>query len=211
MKLLRVLQDKEVTRVGGTTTKKIDIRIIAATNKPIEEMVRKKEFRGDLYFRLSVIPLRLPALRERDNDLNILLYQSLARLNRLMNKGIRGFTPEALSALKSYSWPGNIREVENTVEYCVNIEKDDMIQSSSLPERIIARRSNSLQARDSGMEMVHSEQSGTLKEQLSQAERLIIQRTLEKTGSDREGKKDAARLLGVGESSLYRKIKELNI
>ena len=215
VKLLRVLQDREITRVGGTASKKIDIRLIAATNRPLEEMVRRKEFRGDLYYRLSVIPLHLPPLRMRQSDLGIILTHALNKFNAIMNKNIRGFTSEAMKVLTEYSWPGNIREVENTVEYCVNIEKTDMIQLKNLPERVQAGiaepDTGSLPGTQTAPGSSLTAGSGTLKEQLEQAERLIIRRTLEQTGSDRTGKTEAARILGIGESSLYRKIKDLNI
>ena len=121
--LLRVLQQQEITRVGGNRTIKIDVRIVAATNMRLDEMVDKGRFRKDLYFRLNVIPINLPALRQRKGDIPLLSNFFLDKLNHRLNKNITSISPEAMSILESYPWPGNIRELENLLERMVVLSK----------------------------------------------------------------------------------------
>lgn len=214
VKLLHFLQDRTIERVGGIEAIPVDVRIIAATNKPLEEMIRRNEFREDLYFRLSVIPLQIPPLRERTGDVVPLLNQSLEKFNRLMGKNIMGFTTEALSMLMQYSWPGNIRELENTVEYCINIASGILITASNLPDRIhrqlkerMLAESGDSPAEDSLLRL----KGGSLRSQIEDAERMIIARTLQRTGSTLAGKRAAAEALEISESTLYRKMRELGM
>lgn len=200
VKLLRALQNRIIERVGGSNSIEIDVRIIAATNKNLEHMILRNEFREDLYFRLNVIPLHIPPIRTRREDIEPMLLTSLDRFNQIMGKALVGFDEEALEILKRYEWPGNVRELENAVEYAVNMEQETRIQIKNLPDRIKSEKLYN-----------HSEWGRTLKEQTDRAQRSIIIECLKKTGTNREGKKKAAEILGISESSLYRKMSELLI
>ena len=206
VKLLRVLQSRNIERVGGMESIPIDVRVISATNKDLEAMITKNEFREDLYFRLNVIPLHIPSLRERAGDIELLLNTALIRFRRIADKDIMGFSKDALSQLVQYDWPGNVRELENTVEYAVSVETKPIISLSSLPERILKPQTSRIPFHEAALP-----QTGTLKERTSEAERSIIAGTLESTGSDADGKAKAAALLGISVSSLYRKIRELGL
>jgi len=138
VKLLRVLQDKEFKRVGENKNIKIDVRFISATNQNLLELVKKKIFREDLYYRLNVIPVGLPPLRERKEDIPILAEGFLKRFTESNNRKIKGFTPEAMESLERFNWPGNVRELENAIERAVVLESSNVIQAKSLPESVTA-------------------------------------------------------------------------
>ncbi len=132
-KLLRVLQEREFTPVGGTKVKKVDIRLIAATNKNLEKMIKEEIFREDLYYRLNIVPIYLPALKERQEDIPQLASHFLKKYSEEMSKTIKGFTPEAMERLMRYPWPGNVRELENVVERSVIMVDDETVR----PEHLI--------------------------------------------------------------------------
>lgn len=132
-KLLRVLQEREFTPVGGTKSKKVDIRLIAATNKDLEKMIKEGSFREDLYYRLNIVPIYLPTLKERQEDIPLLAIHFLRKYSEEMGKKIKGFTQEAIERLMRYSWPGNVRELENVVQRTVVMMEEDMVR----PEHII--------------------------------------------------------------------------
>jgi two-component system response regulator PilR (NtrC family) len=136
MKLFRVLQEGKVRPVGSNEETEIDVRVIAATNKDLDKAIAAGEFREDLYYRLSVIPIQLPALRERREDIALLARAFLERFRKSMEKPIEGITPEAMSLLEAYDWPGNVRELENTMERSVALEIGTMISVNVLPEKI---------------------------------------------------------------------------
>lgn len=198
VKLLHAIQNRRIERVGGTSPIDIDVRIIAATNKNLEQMIAAREFREDLYFRLNVIPVTIPPLREREGDIELLLRYALNKFNRLMHKDIRDFRPEALQALIGYHWPGNVRELENVVEYAVNMETGSEIRLENLPDRITKSRKT-----EQGVM--------TLKEKTDEYQRMLIEECLNETGRSTEEKIIAAKRLGISESTLYRKIRELGI
>ncbi len=131
-KLLRVLQEREFTPVGGTKAKKVDIRLIAATNKDLEKMIKDEVFREDLYYRLNIVPIYLPTLRERQEDIPLLAVHFLKKYADEMGKAIKGFTPEAMEKLMRHPWPGNIRELENVVERTVVMIEDEMVKGEHL-------------------------------------------------------------------------------
>ncbi len=131
-KLLRVLQEREFTPVGGTKAKKVDIRLIAATNKDLEKMIKEETFREDLYYRLNIVPIYLPPLRERQEDIPLLAIHFLKKYADGMGKNIKGFTPEAMEKLMKYSWPGNVRELENVIERTVVMIEDEMVKPGHL-------------------------------------------------------------------------------
>jgi DNA-binding NtrC family response regulator len=139
VKLLRAIQEKEIRRIGSTENIKIDVRFISATNRDLKRLISEGKFREDLYYRLNVIEIDMPPLRERDGDIVILAHYFLNRYVRAMNKEIKGFSPDALVALENYPWPGNIRELENAIERAVVMCRSEEIQVCDLPENITRR------------------------------------------------------------------------
>jgi two-component system response regulator PilR (NtrC family) len=137
VKLYRVLQEGKVRPLGSTEESEIDVRVIAATNKNLEKEIAEGRFREDLYYRLSVIPIHLPPLRERRDDIPLLSRAFLERYRKAMNKPIEGIDPEAMRLLEAHDWPGNVRELENTLERCVALETGPRISVQVLPEKII--------------------------------------------------------------------------
>lgn len=199
VKLLHVLQHREVERVGSNRIITVNVRIIAATNQNLIQMVRDGEFREDLYYRLCVIPLQIPSLRERKEDIETLLFFYLDKFNHLMDKNIKGFEPDTLTLLKNYDWPGNIRELENAVEYAISFEKGPRISLSSIQPRIQQAHQPAIPP------------AMPLKEEVAEWEKEIIQSQLEQTGYSTSGKRAAANKLGISESTLYRRIRKLGI
>lgn len=198
VKLLHAIQNRRIDRVGGTSPVDIDVRIIAATNKNLEKMIAAQEFREDLYFRLNVIPITIPPLRDREGDIELLLRYALKKFNKLLSKDIRDFRPDALQALINYNWPGNVRELENVVEYAVNMEMASEIQLENLPDKILKRQKNI------------GSKAG-LKEKMDEYQRMLIEECLSETGRSTEDKIIAAKRLGISESTLYRRIRELGV
>lgn len=137
VKLLRVLQEKVFTPVGANREIEANVRIIAATNRPLEDMIKKTEFREDLYYRLNVMPIFLPALAERKDDIEHLINMFIQKFNKSQHKKVIGVSPEALSLLKKYDWPGNIRELENVIEHAFILEEGPLLSLSSLPEAFL--------------------------------------------------------------------------
>ena len=224
VKLLHVLQNREIDRIGGTRPVPVDVRIMAATNRDLEEMMRRREFREDLFFRLNVIPFHLPPLRERPDDLILLIEGALEKFNRLIGKQILGFTPEALDILLSHPWPGNIRELENVVEYAVNIEQGPFIPAVSLPQPLIAgggrlggppassrARAGTGPAATVAEDLESVAAADSLAEKTDAFQRLVLRKCLDRTGYSVSGKRRAAEELGISESTLYRRIRELGI
>lgn len=199
-KLLRVLQERQIERVGGTQVIPVDIRVIAATNSDLQEMVKRGRFRDDLYYRLSVIPLVIPPLRERREDIPLLLDHYMRRFNRLMGKNIKGFSKEAKKMCLDYPWPGNIRELINAVEYAINLEEGRLILPESLPPRL--RRS-----RETPPLPVNPVEI----KPLEQMEKEAIRKALELYGWSDEGKKRAAVALGISRATIYRKISKYQL
>ncbi len=194
VKLLRVLQEGEFERVGGSQTLKGDVRVIAATNLDLEAAVATGRFRKDLFYRLNVIHLCIPPLRERAEDIPLLALHFLDKFCLENNRPAMGFSQEALAAMKSYSWPGNVRELANVVERAVALCTGNMVELNDLPDEI--RRHSP--ADDQIILPVGAP--------MEEIERLAILQTLKKTGGDKEL---AARLLGIGLATLYRRLKEM--
>jgi len=140
VKFLRVLQERKFRRVGGTEETAANIRVIAATNRDLPKFVAEGKFREDLFYRLNVIPIQLPALRDRDGDVPLVAEHFLARLTREMGKPLEGFAPEAMAALEAYQFPGNVRELENVVERAVALEQGRRVELATLPDYIQAGR-----------------------------------------------------------------------
>jgi nitrogen regulation protein NR(I) len=210
VKLLRVLQEQEFERVGGVNTIKVDVRIVTATNKDLEVEVKNGRFREDLYYRLNVVPIHLPALRDRREDIDLLVRFFLRQFNERLKKGITSVTPEAMAALRSYSWPGNIRQLENVLERMVLMSDGATLSSQDLPEEI------ALAAGVSPIQIAGAspEASGVLsfkelvKRQTQTVERDLIEKALEETSGNVTR---AAEKLGLSRKGLQLKIKELGL
>jgi len=195
-KLLRAIQERKIQRIGSNRDVPVKIRIIAATNKNLSKMVKTGEFREDLYYRLNVIPLFIPALRDRREDIPVFLDYFLNTYNKALNKNIKGFDNNVKELMYNYSWPGNIRELQNTVEYAVNIVKGNFISIKDLPPRKFS------------YEEEPTETEYGLIRPLKEVEALYIDRALKKYGDTLEGKENAAKALGISRATLYRKIQE---
>jgi PAS domain S-box-containing protein len=200
VKLLHVLQNREVERVGGSKRIPVDVRIIAASNRDLEQMMQHGNFRKDLYFRLSVIPLHIPPLKERREDIPALVERCLAKYAPMLNKVFAGVEQEAMDCLLCYSWPGNVRELENAVEYAVNMAAGDLINLSSLPPRIKENSQDQVIKADA-----------PLKERVREYEKMILQTYLNRYGASLEGKNDIAEKLEISRATLYRKLSELGL
>jgi len=137
VKLLRALQERKIRPVGGNEELDVDVRVIAASNRDLQQMVKEKQFREDLYYRISVIPIEMPPLRRRSSDIPLLAFHFLEKFNRQMGKAVRGITSESIRLLEHYPWPGNVRELENAVERAMALEKGEEIAPDSLPERVV--------------------------------------------------------------------------
>jgi transcriptional regulator with PAS, ATPase and Fis domain len=151
VKLFRVLQEGKVRPVGSNEETEIDVRVIAATNKDLDKAIASGEFREDLFYRLSVIPILLPPLRERREDIPLMARAFLERFRKSMDKTVEGVSPEAMSLLESYDWPGNVRELENTMERSVALETGKMISVAVLPAKISQQGKQGLDARNGEM------------------------------------------------------------
>lgn len=200
VKLLHVLQNREVERVGGTNKIPVDVRIIAASNRDLESMMHEGNFRKDLYFRLSVIPLHIPPLKDRREDIPALVQCCLEKYGPMLNKQLSSVEPEAMDCLLQYNWPGNVRELENAVEYAVNMTVGDIITLGSLPPRIREAQA------EKGLKYVLP-----LKERIRDYERIILQEYLELYGNSYEGKNTIAEKLEISRATLYRKLSELGL
>nr|WP_275297107.1 sigma 54-interacting transcriptional regulator [Clostridium sp. YIM B02569] len=193
VKLLRVLQEMEVVRIGGTKPIKIDVRVLAATNRDLEDMIKKKQFREDLYYRLNVIPLYIPPLRERKHDILPLINFFLTQLNKKYNFN-KVFASDALNCMYEYNWPGNVRELKNIVERAVIMSEDDKVKRSDLPKNIIG---------SNGMIVTLNtfEEGINLRETLDAIEKKLIKKAYDKYGNVRA----AAKSLGIDASTFVRK------
>ena len=210
VRLLRVLQDGEFTRVGGKQVLKTDVRVIAATNTDLERAIEDGVFRKDLFYRLSVFPISLPPLRERVEDINLLVFHFLEDYKRKSGRFISGISKEAMRALVNYGWPGNVRELENAVERAVIIASGRQIELDDLPEAI--SRSAEFPSAHARHERASAASEGRgngiridLPSAMDEIEKQVIEATLEYTDGD---KSQAARLLNIGRKTLYRKLEQ---
>jgi two-component system, NtrC family, response regulator HydG len=195
-KLLRVIQEMEFHRVGGTDPVRVDVRVVASTNRNLEEEVREGNFREDLFYRLSVIKLDIPPLRDREDDVPLLAHHFLMKYNRLNDKAVRGIDRDAVDLLMSYAWPGNVRELENVMERAVILCTSEMIRAEDLPETV---------TRDRKREPWIRVRIGT---PLDRVERTLIEETLAWTGGD---KKTAAGILNTSLRTIYRRLEEYDL
>ncbi len=202
-KLLRVLQEKKIEKLGDTKSIDVDIRILAATNKDLKELIEQKLFREDLYYRINVIPLHLPPLKCRKGDVPILAKYFLEKHDLLLLKNIKGFLPETITILNNYDWPGNIRELENVIEYAINMENSEFIQPDSLPLDII-----NCGKRDNGKIEINK-MGENLQNTIDEVEKIKLKELLSIYGNTTESKKIIAKKLNISLSTLYRKLKKL--
>lgn len=198
VKLLRVIQEKELVRVGGNGVIKVDIRVIASTNKSLEQLIKDGKFREDLYYRLDVMHLKLPSLRERIEDIEELANELRIKICKKYNVYSEGISSEAIDCLKSYSWPGNIRELENVIERAINLLDDDIyIMPEHLPEKMV-----------NGKIKKYSLENNYLKDVVETIEKDLIMECIKKTGGN---KKETAKILGLSRAGLYKKLNRYNL
>ncbi len=204
-KLLRVLENRTVTRLGSNDPIQIHVRLVAATNKNLEQMVREGTFREDLYYRLNVIPIMIFPLRERKEDIRIIASSFIERYSAVLNKTVHGIEGEFWERLEQYGWPGNVRELQNTIEYVLNI----LPYSGVLEEALLPRKFFGEEERETSVAGVPVRPLADLWENLNLAdmEKELIARALSRYGTESEGKRIAAEKLGIGLATLYRKIK----
>lgn len=196
-KLLRFLQNRELQRVGGTAPISLDVRVVAATNRDLDAAVRKGTFREDLYYRLNVVKLRTPPLRERPEDVLPLAQHFARRFGAECLRPRLAISPAVCKVLQSYDWPGNVRELENAIEHAAVLGSGEMIQAEDLPEKLLERWAEAM-----------PEDSGMLQRAINSAKRATVKRAFEMAGRDHM---EAAKLLGVHPNYLYRLIKNLNL
>lgn len=198
-KLLRVLQEKELDRIGGKTSIPIDVRVVCATNQPLEKLVKSKMFREDLFFRLNVIPINVPPLRDRIEDIPEIAYACIENLNLLLGRGVKCMEKEAISMLQGHDWPGNVRELQNVLERAMNNidANDEVLRAQHIPESLGNRKKK-----------ITLQTDNPIKEAQDAAEREVVIYALKTAGGN---KAEAARLLKIARPVLYRKMERLKI
>jgi len=192
VKLLRVIQEREFERVGGEQSVKVDVRIISATNKNLKEEIERGNFREDLYYRLNVVSIHVPPLRDKKDDIPLMVHKFIEDFSRENNKEIEGITNGALKSLMSYKWPGNVRELRNVIESIVVLTKSKVITEQDLPPDILSKDERSYLKLQAGVD-------------LGEAEKRLILFTLENTGGN---KTKASEILRIGRKTLHRKLAE---
>jgi len=197
MSTQRVIEERQITRVGSNEPIDVDVRLLAATNADLPRLVKEKRFREDLYFRLNVVAIQMPPLRDRKGDIPLLAKQMIEELARHHRKEVTGISPDAGKALARYDWPGNVRELRNCIESMVVVTRDPILGEDDLPPHITPGRL--------ALPAPSAELSGM---SLQEAERELIRHTLAEC---KDNRKDAARRLGISERTLYRKISQYNL
>jgi transcriptional regulator with PAS, ATPase and Fis domain len=195
VKLLRALQEGEIESVGSTAPVNVDVRIIAATNRPLEKMMEEKRFREDLFYRINVVPFMVPPLRDRLEDLSILIDYFIKKITKKSGKRISAIDDNVIEKFHQYSWPGNIRELENVIEASVHLTSNETISTDSLPDYM----------KESAVYPVGKKK---LKDILEETEKRILTQSLSKFNNDRL---EAAKALGISKSSMYEKLKKYGI
>ncbi len=216
VKLLRAIQEQEFERVGGIKTIEVDVRLVAATNRDLQEEIKQGRFREDLYYRLNVVQLRLPPLRERTSDIPLLVDHFIRRFRDKLKKDVRGVTDAAMERLLAHPWPGNIRELENVIERCLLFCDGERIDVGELPPemRMVSASIPTTDAAPAGAEAKHPSERPTpglkeaVREATSRVERELIVRALQQTGGNVT---HTARLLKISRKSLQTKMKELGL
>jgi transcriptional regulator with GAF, ATPase, and Fis domain len=203
VKLLRVLQEKTFERIGGSKTIKVDVRIIAATNRVLDDLVKEGKFREDLYYRLNVVPIKIPPLRDRRQDIPLLLNYFLERSNKMNLANIEGFTEEAMRALMDYEYRGNVRELQNIVERVVVLKKNGHIDIEDLPEKLYSGEQTHREEEATPLDMERG--YDTL---VSEFEKALITQAL---GETQGVKSKAAQVLNINRTTLIEKMKRLGL
>jgi len=193
-KLLRVLQEMEFERVGGNQTIRVDVRVIAATNRNLRDLIRQGKFREDLYYRLNVVEITVPPLRMRKDDLPVLVNNLIVKLNRKLGKKVKGLSRDAEEVLFSYDWPGNVRELENVIERVMVTVDEDILTKKHLIQHVSQFKS----PMERDIELIP----------IDQMEQLLIKKAMAKYGSTVEGKRRAAQALNISLATLYNKLKK---
>ncbi|MEQ8160577.1 MAG: sigma-54 dependent transcriptional regulator, partial [Smithellaceae bacterium] len=204
VKVLRVLQERQFERIGGVKTINADVRIITATNQNLEKAVEEKRFREDLYYRINVIPIHLPPLRERNSDILILANHFLMNFNKLKKKNVTHIAPDAVKYLKQYQWPGNVRELQNLIEMLVVMKEEGEIAAEDLPSKF--RSVPKINDDSSSIDL--TEEGFNFNERVSQLEKDLLLKALKMSGGV---KNKAAKLLNLNRTTLVEKLKRLNI
>lgn len=199
VKILRVLQERKIVRIGSNQVIDLDIRVIAATNKDLKQLIKENKFREDLYYRLNVVPLHIPPLRERKEDIEPIAMKLIANYNGMFDKYVHTISPEAKEILAEYPWPGNIRELENTIECMISLaDESGVLTKENIPQNILEYKG--------GKGFING--SDGIKP-LKEVETEYILKALELYGDDTRGKRTAAEKLGIGIATLYRKLEQL--
>ncbi|MBS8265288.1 PAS domain-containing protein [Mesobacillus boroniphilus] len=196
VKLLRALQDGEIEPIGSTKSISVDVRIIAATNRPLENMIEEKRFREDLFYRINVVPFSVPPLRERAEDLTLLIAHFIDKVTNRLGKRIGGIEGNVMEILKSYSWPGNIRELENVIEAAVHLTKREQITLDSLPDYLQTQTA------------IYRFNNKKLKDIVEETEQWVLKQSLERNKDD---KVLVGRELGISRSTLYEKLNKYGL
>ncbi|MBT2638406.1 MULTISPECIES: sigma 54-interacting transcriptional regulator [unclassified Bacillus (in: firmicutes)] len=196
VKLLRALQDGEIEPIGSTKSISVNVRIIAATNRPLENMIEEKRFREDLFYRINVVPFSVPPLRERAEDLTLLIAYFIAKVTNRLGKRIAGIDSNVMEILKSYSWPGNIRELENVIEAAVHLTKGEQITLESLPDYLQSQTA------------IYRFKNKKLKDIVEETEQWVLKQSLERNKDD---KARVGRELGISRSTLYEKLNKYGL
>ena len=198
------MQERVVVRIGSNQLQHLDIRVIAATNKNLKELVKEGKFREDLYYRLNVIPIEVPPLRDREDDIDIITKGLLNKYNQIYNKYVHTIDDDVRNMMHKYSWPGNIRELENVVEFMVSLSNESgIVKRSMLPKSFVDAYQE--EKDKNKFSFLENNEIRTLKD----IEKEYITKVLEEYGYDTEGKKKAAKQLGIGLATLYRKLDDM--
>ena len=207
-KILRVIQEKKIERIGSNKSIDLDIKIIAATNVDLEKKIMEQKFRGDLYYRLNVIPIKLLPLRERKEDIIPIINSLIDKYNRLSDKYVHSIDEDVKKALINYEWPGNVRELENVMELMINMSgSNGIISLDLLPENILHH--SDIDNSSAIDELLFNDKSEL--EDFEKIEKVYIEKSLKKYGNDTENKKYIADKMNIGLTTLYRKMKKYDI
>ena len=204
VKLLRVLQERTIVKIGSNQLIKLDIRVVAATNKDLRKLVEEGKFREDLYYRLNVIPIEVPPLRKREGDIELIMNELIKKYNKIFNKYVHTVNHDVIEKLRVYQWKGNVRELENVVEFMVNLSGEDgIVTLDMLPQTVLEYENEKKESSN----IITSDNLEEIRE-LKDIESEYINKALDLYGRDTAGKKKAAKKLGIGIATLYRKIGE---
>jgi len=212
VKLLRAIQEQEFERVGGIRTIKVDVRLVAATNQDLEGLIQENRFRDDLFYRLNVVPVRLPALRERREDIRLLTTHIVTKYNERLKKNVTGFTEQAMAAFLAYDWPGNVRELENVIERMMLLSQNEVLGLDDVPVELRERIQPMESAIDAASAAASKHPVGPLKELVRETTVRLEKEFIIKALRETEGNVTrAAQILQISRKSLQNKMKEFGL